>query len=249
MNPALLFLILLGCYLISSVSFARIVTRIWTGKDVTDFEVAVQGESEKYKAIAIGANTVSSQLGVKGGMVVSVLDILKVALPVLLARYLIPGNNWAPIVASLGGMAGHIWPVYYKFHGGAGFSAIMGGLFVLDPLAILVTPLIGMVLGLLITRNLIVASLSWIWLLIPWFWLSKPGNPEFIYYAVFVNILFVLAMIPEIKMGLKYKKEGKTDQYGVGSMSSHPMGRGYLKMARALGFMKDEGYQEGSEKD
>jgi hypothetical protein len=56
-------------------------------------------------------------------------------------------------------------------------------------------------------------------------------------------------MIPEIKMGLKYKKEGKTDQYGVGSMSSHPMGRGYLKMARALGFMKNEGSQEGSEKD
>ena len=54
-----------------------------------------------------------------------------------------------------------------------------------------------------------------------------------------MNILFILAMIPEIKTGIKYKKEGKVEEYGRGSLASNPMGRGYLKMANALGFMKD----------
>jgi acyl phosphate:glycerol-3-phosphate acyltransferase len=249
MNFWIAFGILCSSYLLGSLSFARIVTRIWTGKDVTQFELPVEDDQETYKAIAIGANTVSTQLGAKGGMVVSILDISKVALAAFLSRYLFPQSNWAPILASIGGMLGHIWPVYHNFHGGAGFSAIVGGLIILDPLAVLVSPLIGLLLGMVIFRNMIVATLSWIWLLIPWFLLRKPAQPEFIIYSIAVNFLFILAMIPEIKMGLKYKKEGKMDQYGIGSMSANPMGRGYLKMARAIGFMKKEVSEEGSEKD
>ena len=226
-------------YLIGSISFARIVTKIWSGKNVTDFEIPVEGAEDHYKVISIGANSVSSQLGAKAGMLVSALDILKVFIPVFLARYYFPDNNWVPIIAAIGGMIGHVWPIYYKFHGGSGYSAILGSLFVFDPLAILLTPLIGLFLGMIVFRNLIVATISWMWLLILWFWLRKPENPEFIFYALFINIIFILAMIPEIKTGIKYKKEGRTEEYGRGSLSSNPMGRGFLKMANAMGFMKD----------
>ncbi len=239
MNTYTLTLIFVVSYLIGSISFARIVTRIWSGNNVTDFEIPVEGGDDKYKVISIGANSVSSQLGAKAGMLVAALDILKVFIAVFLAKYFYPHNTWAPIIAAIGGMIGHVWPVYYKFHGGSGYSAIMGSLLVFDPLAILITPLIGLFLGMIVFRNLIVATISWIWLLIPWFWLRKPENPEYIVYAIVINILFVLAMIPEIKTGIKYKREGKTEEYGLGSLSSNPMGRGYLKMANALGFMKD----------
>jgi hypothetical protein len=81
-------------------------------------------------------------------------------------------------------------------------------------------------------RNMIVASLSWIWLLIPWLWWRTGGDPAHLLYAVIVNILFLLAMIPEYKTAMKYKKEGKYIEYGLGALKANPMGRGMLKMAK-----------------
>jgi glycerol-3-phosphate acyltransferase PlsY len=136
------------------------------------------------------------------------------------------------LVAALASMIGHIWPIYYHFHGGSGFSAIIGSLLVIDPLAVLVTPIAGFILGMFVFHNLIVATISWIWLLIPWFWWRFDSDPLYIIFAVFINIVFILAMLPEIKMARKYAKEGKYLEYGLGTLSSNPMGRGMLKMAK-----------------
>ena len=61
-------------YLVGSISFARVIVKLWTGKDVTEFEVEVEGTDDKYKALSIGGNTVSTVLGAKGGMTVGILD-------------------------------------------------------------------------------------------------------------------------------------------------------------------------------
>ena len=225
-------------YLIGSVSFARVITRWWSGRDVTLFEIPVEQSKNRYKVLSIGANSVSSELGAAAGMTVSLLDILKVVLPTLFCRLYFTGQPEYMLVAATAGLCGHVWPVYYGFHGGSGFSAILGGLLVIDPLAILVANLTGLALGMLVFRNLIVASLSWIWLLIPWFWWRFSGDFRFILFSLALNIIFILAMIPEIMTGLKYKREGRVLEYGIGTLSSNPMGRGMLKMARALGFMK-----------
>jgi hypothetical protein len=81
-------------------------------------------------------------------------------------------------------------------------------------------------------RNMIVASLSWIWLLIPWLWWRTGGDLAHSLYAVAVNMLFLLAMVPEYRTAIRYKKEGKYIEYGLGSLKSNPMGRGMLKIAR-----------------
>ena len=239
MNCSIAVAILIASYLIGSISFARLVTKIWAGKDVTQFEIPVEGTDDRYKVLSIGANSVSSVLGAKAGMTVSLLDILKIFLPTLLCKLYFPEIPLYTLTAALGGLIGHVWPLYYKFHGGSGFSAIMGGLLVIDPLAVIATPVAGIILGLLIFRNLIVTSLAWIWLLIPWFWWRTSGDPTYLIYSVVINVIFILAMIPEINVGYKYKREGKTMEYGIGSLSSNPMGRGMLKMARSLGFMKE----------
>ena len=226
-------LVAVSTYLVGSISFARIVTKLWApGKDVTQFEIPVEGTNDRYKVLSIGGNSVSSALGPMAGMAVSILDILKIVLPTLFCRLYFPGQPVYMLTAALGGLVGHIWPVYYRFHGGSGFSAILGGLLVIDPLAVLVTPVAGLLLGMVVLRNMIVASLSWIWLLIPWLWWRSDGNLAYILYAVIVNILFILAMVPEIKMARKYAKDGKYLEYGLGSLSSNPMGRGMLKIAK-----------------
>jgi acyl phosphate:glycerol-3-phosphate acyltransferase len=232
MDPVIAGLSLLISYLLGSVSFARLIVKMWTGKDVTEFEVAVDGTEEKYKALSIGGNTVSTVLGAKGGMTVGILDILKIILPTLVYKLIYPEQPAYALIAAIGGLTGHIWPVYYRFHGGSGFSAILGGLLVIDWLAALISPVAGLLFGMIVFRNMIVASLSWIWLLIPWFWWRTGGDLAHILYAVAINVLFLLAMIPEYQTAMKYKKEGKYLNYGMGSLSAHPMGRGMLKMAK-----------------
>lgn len=232
MDPVIAVSSLLISYLLGSISFARLVVKLWTGKNVTEFEVAVEGTDEKYKALSIGGNTVSTALGAKGGMTVGILDILKVVLPTLAFKLLYPDQPAYMLIAAVGGVIGHIWPLYHRFHGGAGFSAIMGGLLVIDWLAVLVSPIAGLLLGMIVFRNIIVANLAWLWLLIPWFWWRTGGDAAYILYVVAVNVLFVLAMIPEYKTAMKYKKEGKMIEYGLGNLKSNPMGRGMLKMAK-----------------
>lgn len=220
-------------YLIGSISFARLMTRWWTsGKDVTEHEIGVDGTEDRYKVLSIGGNSVGSMLGAKAGMMVGILDILKIFLPTLFFKLYFPDQPAYSLIAAVAGLVGHIWPIYYRFHGGSGFSAIMGGLLVIDWLAILVTPVAGLLLGMMVFRNMIVASLSWLWLLIPWLWWRFNGDPAYIAYAIIVNILFILAMIPEIKTAMKYKKEGKMLEYGMGNLKSNPMGRGMLKIAK-----------------
>lgn len=236
MNLGIAVITALVTYLVCSISFARLVTHWLTlGKDITQHEIGVEGTDEKYKVLSIGGNSVGSMLGAKVGMMVGILDILKIFLPTLLVKIYFPAQPIYFLVAAVAGMVGHIWPLYHHFHGGSGFSAIMGGLLVIDWLAVPLTPILGLFLGMVVFRNMVVASLSWIWLLIPWLWWRFHGEPAYIIYAVVVNILFILAMIPEINTAMKYQKEGKMIEYGTGSLKSNPMGRGMLKIAKFFG--------------
>ena len=221
-------------YLLGSISFARVVTYLWSSgkQSVADHEIPVEGTDDRYKVLSIGANSVSSIYGPKAGMVVSIFDILKVFLPTLFFKLYFPEQPAYFLIAAVAGLIGHVWPIYYRFHGGAGFSAIMGGLLVIDWLAIFVTPIAGLLLGMVVFRNMVVASLSWLWLLIPWIWWRTDGDLAHILYAIAINILFILAMLPEYQTAMKYKKEGKHIEYGLGNLKSNPMGRGMLKIAK-----------------
>jgi len=168
-------------------------------------------------------------LGRQAGMAVGILDILKVFLPTLFFKLYFPEQFVYALIAATAGLVGHVWPIYYRFHGGVGFSAIMGGLLVIDWLAILVTPIAGLMV---VFRNMIVASLSWLWLLIPWLWWRSDGDLAHILFAVAVNLIFLVAMLPEYQTAMKYKKDGKYVEYGLGQLKSNPMGRGMLKIAK-----------------
>jgi glycerol-3-phosphate acyltransferase PlsY len=220
-------------YLVGSISFARIVTRFLSPhQDITNYEIPVAGTADRYKVISIGANSVALGHGPKAGMLVSLLDMAKVALPTWVCQQWLPQQPYYLLLA-LAGMAGHIWPVYHKFHGGSGFSPALGGLLVIDWLSVLVAPIAGLFLGMVVLRNIVVASLGWMWLLIPWLWF-RTHDLAHLAYALAINVLFVLAMIPEIKIARKYAQEGKLEAYGRSSLESNPMGRSLLKLAARL---------------
>jgi len=237
MDPLWFVTALLSGYLIGAVSFARIITRFAApGSEVPDqVEVAPEGTDTKLLLKTISASSVSAQHGSKYGFITYVLDVIKIVIPTLFFRLYFPDSDYY-LLAAGAGVAGHIWPVYYRFRGGRGISAIYGGLFVIDWIGVFVTSLGGMIIGLLILRDILTAYMAGVWLIIPWVWL-RTGDPYILGYAVFVNIIFMIAMIPESKQWRRIKQEDKwDDQTAVLQLSG--MGRGLVKMAKKLGIIK-----------
>jgi acyl phosphate:glycerol-3-phosphate acyltransferase len=226
-------LMLLVCYLIGSISFARLVTRLVAHKDIADFEIPLAGSDEAYKVVSIGANSVSRELGKSWGMAVGLMDIAKAFIPTLIVKLLFPGEVYY-LWVGLACMAGHIFPVYYRFHGGSGWAVAVGVLLVVSWPSVPVTIILGTLLGLLVFRSVVAATLAWMWLLIPWMWFVF-HDWRYVLFALGINLLFWLSMIPEIKIANKYKAEGRYHEYALGSMTSTPMGRSTIKLAERFG--------------
>lgn len=132
MLPILLTLI--AAYLIGSVSFAVVVSRLYGLPDPRSFGSGNPGATN---VLRTGRKTAAA-LTLAG-------DAAKGALAVLLAAwasrvYGLP--EWTPALAALAVFAGHVWPVFFNFQGGKGVATALGVLLALDPwlgLACLVT--------------------------------------------------------------------------------------------------------------
>lgn len=117
-------LVIVTAYLIGSVPFALLLARRWGASDL-----------RRIGSGNLGAANVLRASGVKAGVLVAILDILKGALSVALAERL-SGNAAAPAAAGLAAIVGHIYPVWLKFHGGKGVATACGVFSVLTPLAV-----------------------------------------------------------------------------------------------------------------
>jgi acyl phosphate:glycerol-3-phosphate acyltransferase len=216
-------------YLIGSITFTRVVPKILRPNEkFVSPEVTVEGTDLTYKVGSYGAAAASMQFGPRIGLLISLGDILKVTIPVLFLRWTYPQDTYL-LSAAVGGMMGHIWPIFFKFKGGRGISAYYGGLFAIDPLGAVITMVGGMFLGFAIIKDFFVAYLAGLWLLLPWIWFTT-SRWEYVLYAIIVNILVILAMLPDLKQYAKIKKEVHVDSRMV--LETTPMGRGMIKMSK-----------------
>jgi acyl phosphate:glycerol-3-phosphate acyltransferase len=227
----------LAGYLCGGLSFTRWVSRLVDPQaDLETVEVPVEGLEETYRFTAMSATTASMKLGPRVGCTIGLLDMLKAFIPVLVFRLLYPDQLYY-LAASLAAVAGHNWPVYHRFKGGRGISPTYGGLFAVDWLGALVASGLGMLLGMVVFRDLVVSYLGGLWLLIPWM-VIVAQRWELVLYAFLLNILFTLAMIPEIReiIRLRRLRGGKGSMENMMNMT--PMGRMMLAMGRKLRLMK-----------
>jgi glycerol-3-phosphate acyltransferase PlsY len=224
-------------YLCGAISFARLVARVAAPqRDLTHTEVKVDGIDDKVIMTAVSATTVSMRFGTKLGFITVVLDMLKVAVPTLVVKLVYPEAYYFLITATAG-MIGHIWPLWHRFRGGRGLSAVYGGLFAIDPIGVFVTSLAGMLLGLFMLRDMLAAYVGGLWLLIPWLWF-RTHEVAYLLYAVVVNVIFLLAMLPEARQYIRLRREGKVEDL-AGVMQLTGMGRGIYKMAKRFGVIKE----------
>ncbi len=128
--------IILG-YLLGSIPFGVLIGRRKAKVDV-----------RQYGSGRTGATNVLRTAGGKAAAMVASLDLLKGVLAVVFAglivggEYLVVGDFGlgrlvAQVLAALAAIAGHIWPVFLKFHGGRGVATFFGGLIALCPPAAL----------------------------------------------------------------------------------------------------------------
>jgi glycerol-3-phosphate acyltransferase PlsY len=113
-------------YLLGSVSFAVLLVRRTTGKDIRS-----EGSGNA------GATNVLRAHGKALGMAVAALDVGKGAVAVGIVRLATADPRYAA-AAAFAAVLGHVFPVFYGFRGGKGVATAFGAFLVLAPLAALV---------------------------------------------------------------------------------------------------------------
>lgn len=113
-------------YLLGSISFAVLVVRIRTGRDIRQ-----EGSGNA------GATNVLRAHGKTLGILVALFDIAKGTAAVLLTK-LVTADPRAAGAAGLAVILGHVFPIFYGFRGGKGVATAVGAFAVLTPWAALV---------------------------------------------------------------------------------------------------------------
>jgi glycerol-3-phosphate acyltransferase PlsY len=113
-------------YLLGSVSFAVLLVRVATGKDIR-----TEGSGNA------GATNVLRAHGKGLGIAVAALDVAKGALAVVLVR-LVTADPRAAAAAALAAILGHVFPIFYGFRGGKGVATTVGAFLALAPLPTMV---------------------------------------------------------------------------------------------------------------
>ena len=125
MNPKAALLVVVG-YLLGSISFAVLIVRRTTGKDIR-----TEGSGNA------GATNVLRAHGKGLALAVAALDVAKGAAAVLLVRLVTADPRYAA-AAGFAAILGHVFPIFYGFRGGKGVATAVGAFLVLAPMATLV---------------------------------------------------------------------------------------------------------------
>ena len=187
-------IIVLCSYLLGSVPFGFILTKIFLKKDIRDIG---SGNIGATNALRTGNKLI--------GFSTLVLDILKAILPVLFIRF-----NYTDyiFIASLSVFLGHVFPIWLKFKGGKGVATYIGILFSINIIFGLIF-IISWVVTFLISKYSSLSSLIASLMVPVYLIIFENYNP------IFFLIMFVLIFYThrENVKRLKNKEENSTKIY------------------------------------
>lgn len=234
MDILIIIIIALAGYLIGSLSFARIIVR-WVNPTLNLNETRMHRSDQGLEGTVsgIGASTASIALGKKYGGIVALFDILKAFIPILLLRLYFPDEVYH-FVFSILCILGHNYPIYYGFQGGRGLSPMMGSLFAVEPLGLIVSLIIGVLLSILINQPH-TSLILWFPVLGLWGWFVNDSWTLAV-YAIVLLVVFLIAEIPEIRLAMQYQKQGRMDEYNKMILDSAPQTRLMKKFAERVRF-------------
>jgi glycerol-3-phosphate acyltransferase PlsY len=194
-------------YLFGSISFARIITRLFSPQtELVATEAPIEGSEQKLRMHGVSATSVRIQLGNKYGCLTSILDMVKITAPVYGLKTVFPDTYYFLIFAATG-LIGHNWPVFSKFIGGYGHSAIYGGLLVIDWTGLLVN-FFTTILVVAVTRRLYFALAVGVIVLVPWL-AFRSQDWWIVVYAVMFTVVYIIKVFPDFRQYLRIREEDR----------------------------------------
>jgi len=122
-------------YLLGSIPFGKIVTKLLTGKDIT-----------KTGSQNIGATNVYRSVSKKAGLSVLILDGIKPIIALVIISYFFNDfyQNYKFLCFFIT-IVGHIFPIWLMFKGGKGVACFFGGFLIISPIPTLISMVVWMV--------------------------------------------------------------------------------------------------------
>ena len=187
-------IIAIGLYLLGSIPFGFILTKVFLKKDIRDIG---SGNIGATNALRTGNKSL--------GYATLILDISKAILPVLYVKFNYPDYIF---IASLCAFLGHVFPIWLKFKGGKGVATYIGILFAINltlGLIFIASWVVTFVISKYSSLSSLIASL-----LVPIYLIIFQN-----YDSIFFIIMFVLIFYThrENVKRLKNKEESKTKIY------------------------------------
>jgi len=170
-------------YLLGSIPFGLILGKLFGGKDV-----------RKTGSGNIGATNVVRAAGLVAGVLTLILDVAKGAAAVLLGAKLSNDSATWMMIAALGALVGHCFPVWLGFKGGKGVATAAGVFLVLCPAAFLGS-IIVFILVVLLWRFVSLGSIAAAGampLLIYLFWAPHHAPPLVIMLGTLAAVLLIV---------------------------------------------------------
>jgi len=190
-----LILIILVSYLLGSIPFGLILTKIFLKKDIREI-----GSGN------IGATNVLRTGNKVIGYLTLILDVLKAVTPVLYIKFNFPELVY---ISSLSVFIGHVFPLWLKFKGGKGVATYVGILFSINYILGMIFIFSWLVIFFISKYSSLGSILSS--LTIPIFvYFSSSYKNEYFFIIMFVLILFTHR---ENVKRLINKEESKTKIY------------------------------------
>jgi len=187
-------IIIVTSYLLGSIPFGLILTKLFLNKDIRNI-----GSGN------IGATNVLRSGNKLIGYSTLLLDIIKAILPVLYVKFYYPDFIY---ISSLSVFLGHVFPIWLKFNGGKGVATYVGILFSINIIYGLVFGITWIIIF-LVTKYSSLSSL-----------LGSISVPVYLFFVngdqtIFFVIMFVLIFYThrENIKRLKNKEESKTKIY------------------------------------
>jgi len=107
-------------------AFGCIQTAFILSKTVGQMDIRDHGSGNA------GASNITTIMGLKFGVIVGLVDILKGMFAVLVVKWIFPDNPDLAFLSGLMAIIGHIFPFYMNFKGGKGVAALVGMMIGLD---------------------------------------------------------------------------------------------------------------------
>lgn len=203
-------------YLLGSVPFGWVIVKLVTGRDIRGIKSGRTGGTNAWRAA-----------GILPGLLTGILDVLKGAATVWVARWLIPPTtpffHWIEVAVPLTAILGHNYSIYLlerrvdngkvRLGGGAGGAACLGGamglwtpaLFFILPLGLIIYLVVGyasvttMSLAFFATLVFLIKAIQGT---LPW---------EYVAYGIVAEMMLVWALRPNIQR----LREGNERLHGI----------------------------------